>query len=92
MKATEIKKAMIRITNMAKISISDAVKEMEISFKDWTKEEVLSKPVGAPVERFLIFKKGRTSVVLNYSDNIFIEMTKTTSRKAFWDYLNAARA
>ena len=54
--------------------------------------DIMSKPAGKPVERFAIFEKARTTIVLNYSENIMkLEIIIITSIDACDYYFNTVR-
>ena len=93
MDTNKIKKAIETIIEIAEEDIYGAIKKAESIFEKWEYRSVMSKPTRLPIERFAIFEKGRTAIILNYSENIrTIEIKKTTSRKEYWAYMNAARS
>jgi len=86
MTTQQINKKIAEINTIFKIDCYDGIAKAEKLFKNFEKNEIMSKPFGRYIIRIVIFKKGRTAIFLNFSEGIENEIKKTTSEKEYMKY------
>ena len=93
MKRAQLKKAIETVAEIAKECPYDAIRKAEVVFKGWLRFDFLSNRTNTI--RVAIFQKGRTSIIINYSDkpnkpNLVNtpEVVKTTNKNDYRDYMN----
>lgn len=84
--------AVARIAEALKTNARDAIDVASLLLRDFEQSEILSKPLGKPVERFRVFSKGRTKVVINYSDGRDSEVVCVNSAREYERYMDSVRS
>lgn len=84
--------AVSRIGSVLQTSAQDAIDVARSLLPDFTPSEIMSKPLGKPVERFKVFSKGRTKVIINYSDGRDSEVVHVGSAREYERYMDSVRS
>jgi hypothetical protein len=87
-----VSNAVSRIADVLQTSVCDACNVARTLLPDFVPSEIMSKPLGKPVERFKVFSKGRTKIVINYSDGRDNEVVRCDSAREYERYMDSVRS
>lgn len=87
-----VSNAVSRIADVLQTSVRDACNVARTLLPDFEQCETMSKPLGKPVERFSVFSKGRTKIVINHSDGRDNEVVCVGSAREYERYMDSVRS